>query len=158
MKYSFPLIFYILITLILSLFLFFLYIFLYKNIQIFFAKNKFKKYEDEIEKYLYILNNITDGLVIIDGEKNILFVNAAFNKNIRAVKILSNIKEFDLLTRNLELNSLIEHAVSDINFKFIEKKISYYDKAEEKIIYCIVLKIEPFDEYAIITRDITYLL
>ncbi|MCL4428439.1 MAG: ATP-binding protein, partial [Deltaproteobacteria bacterium] len=137
--------------------LFFLYIFLYKNIQILFTKNKFKKYNDEIKKYLYILSNIRDGLAIIDGGKNILFVNDAFNKNIRSVKILSNIKEFDALTRNLELNSLIDKVVSDINFKFIEKKISYYDRAEEKIISCIVLKIGSSNEYAVITRDITYL-
>ncbi|MHB1546445.1 MAG: histidine kinase dimerization/phospho-acceptor domain-containing protein, partial [bacterium] len=96
-------------------------------------------------------------MAIIDGGKNILFVNDAFNKNIRSVKILSNIKEFDALTRNLELNSLIDKVVSDINFKFIEKKISYYDRAEEKIISCIVLKIGSSNEYAVITRDITYL-
>jgi len=154
MNYPLPVIFYILI---LSLFLFFLYIFLYKNIQILFTKNKFKKYQDEIENYLYILNNIMDGLAIIDGQKNILFVNGAFNKNIRSVKIQPNIKEFDILTRNLELNSLIGDAVSDINFKFVEKKISYYDRAEEKIIDCIILKIGSSNEYAVIVRDITYL-
>ncbi len=154
MSYPFSAIFYILI---LSLFLFFLYIFLYKNIQILFTKNKFKEYQDEIKNYLYILNNIMDGLAIIDGRKNILFVNGAFNKNMRSIKIQSNIKEFDILTRNLELNSLIDNAVSDINFKFIEKKISYYDRAEEKIINCIILKIESSNEYAVIIRDITYL-
>ena len=154
MSYPISAIFYILI---LSLFLFFLYIFLYKNIQILFTKNKFKEYQDKIKNYLYILNNIMDGLAIIDGEKNILFVNGAFNKNIRSVKIQPNIKEFDILTRNLELNSLIDDAVSDTNFKFIEKKISYYDRAEEKIINCIILKIESSNEYAVIVRDITYL-
>ena len=98
-----------------------------------------------------------DGLAIIDADKKILFVNGAFNKNIRSVKNQSNIFEFDALTRNLELNSLIDDAVSDINFKFIEKKLSYYDRAEERIINCIILKIESSGEYAVIVRDITYL-
>lgn len=154
MDYSFSVIFYILI---LSLFLFFLYIFLYKNIQTLFIKNKFKEYRDKIENYLYILNNMMDGLAIIDADKNILFVNSAFNKNIRSVKNQFNVVEFDALTRNLELNSLIDDAVSDINFKFIEKKLSYYDRAEERIINCVVIKIESSGEYAVIVRDITYL-
>ncbi len=154
MNYPFSAMLYILI---LSLFLFFLYIFLYKNIQTLFVKNKFREYRDKIENYLYILNNIMDGLAIIDADKNILFVNEAFNKNIRSIKNQSNILEFDALTRNLELNSLIDDAVSDINFKFIEKKLSYYDRAEERIINCIILKIESSGEYAVIVRDITYL-
>ena len=154
MNYPFSAMLYILI---LSLFLFFLYIFLYKNIQTLFVKNKFREYRDKIENYLYILNNIMDGLAIIDADKNILFVNKAFNKNIRSIKNQSNIIEFDALTRNLELNSLIDDAVSDINFKFIEKKLSYYDRAEERIINCIILKIESSGEYAVIVRDITYL-
>ena len=154
MDYPFSAIFYILI---LSLFLFFLYIFLYKNIQTLFVKNKFREYRDKIENYLYILNNIMDGLAIIDADKNILFVNGAFNKNIRSARNQLNIVEFDALTRNLELNSLIDSAVSDINFKYIEKKLSYYDRAEEKIINCIILKIESSGEYAVIVRDITYI-
>jgi hypothetical protein len=66
MDYPFSAIFYILI---LSLFLFFLYIFLYKNIQTLFIKNKFREYRDKIENYLYILNNMMDGLAIIDAIK-----------------------------------------------------------------------------------------
>ncbi|MHB1660535.1 MAG: sensor histidine kinase [bacterium] len=155
-----PTIFYILI---LSLFLFLLYIFLSKKInkniliQILFTKSKFREYKDKIQGYVYILNNLSDGLAIIDHEKNILFVNNAFSKNIRSLKIPANVKKFDFLTRNFELNSLINNATSDDNFKFVEKKISYFDRAEEKIINCIIFKIEPSNEYAVIIRDITYL-
>jgi two-component system phosphate regulon sensor histidine kinase PhoR len=134
-----------------------LYIFLYKNKQILFVKKDLVKCRGDINNYLYILNNLTDGIAIIDGKKNILFVNSAFHKNIRSIKIHENIKEFDILTRNIELNSLLAQAVSDKNFKFIEKKISYYDMAEEKIANCMLFRIEAYDKYVLVIRDITYI-
>ncbi len=152
MDYNILTIFYILI---LSLFLFFLYIFLFKNIQTLFAKNKFKEYRREIENYMYVLNNITEGLAIINRRKDVLFVNHAFNKNIRSARIGSNMGGFDFLTRNIELNSLIDEAVKNDNFKFTEKKISYYDRAEKKTTSCTLLRIGNDDKYALIVKDIT---
>ncbi len=149
--------------LILSLFIFFLYIFLSKKInrniliKILFAKNKLKEYEERISRYHYIFNNLSDGLAIIDYKKNILFVNRALNKNIRSVKIPADIKEFDFLTRNLELNRLVDSVISNNDIDFIEKKISHFDRAEEKIINCTIFRIGSSNEYAIIIRDITYL-
>ncbi len=154
MHYNIASIFYILI---LSLFLFFLYIFLFKNIQYLFAKNKLREYTREIEIYKTILNNIKEGVAVINKEKEILFVNESFGKNIRSAKtdgkIINN--QFDFLTRNIELNSLIDGAVKNNFFKITEKKISYYDRAEKKTADCIIFKINNNDKYAVIVKDIT---
>ena len=154
MYYQITYFFYILI---LSLFLSFLYIFLFKKIRILSDKNKFKECRNEIDGYIYILNNLMDGIAIIDREKHILFVNDSFGKNIRSLKTNAGIKEFDFLTRNLKLNSLIDDAINDYNFNYVEKKISYYDRAEEKIVDCKIFKIGQTAKYAVIIRDITYL-
>ena len=154
MHYNIISIFYILI---LSLFLFFLYIFLFKNIQSLFAKNKLREYTREIEIYKTILSNISEGVAVINKEKEILFVNESFGRNIRSVKTdgknINN--QFDFLTRNIELNSLIDEAVKNSFFKIAEKKISYYDRAEKKTADCVIFKINNKDKYAVIVKDIT---
>ncbi len=154
MHYNIASIFYILI---LSLFLFFLYIFLFKNIQSLFAKNKLREYVREIEIYKTILNNIAEGVAVINKEKEILFVNESFGRNIRSAKTdgknINN--QFDFLTRNIELNSLIDEAVKKSFFKIAEKKISYYDRAEKKTADCVIFKINNKDKYAVIVKDIT---
>ena len=154
MPYNILSIFYILI---LSLFLFFLYIFLFKNIQALFAKNKLKEYKKEIENYRTVLNNIAEGIAVINKEKEVLFVNESFSKNIRSTKIGHKhvINIFDFLTRNIELNSLIDDAVKNRYFNISEKKISYYDRAEKKTAHCVIFKINKEDKYAVIVRDIT---
>ena len=154
MHYNIVSIFYILI---LSLFLFFLYIFLFKNIQSLFAKNKLREYTREIEIYKTILSNIAEGVAVINKEKEILFVNESFGRNIRSAKTdgknINN--QFDFLTRNIELNSLIDEAVKNSFFKIAEKKISYYDRAEKKTADCVIFKINNKDKYAVIVKDIT---
>jgi two-component system phosphate regulon sensor histidine kinase PhoR len=154
MHYNTISIFYILI---LSLFLFFLYIFLFKNIQSLFAKNKLKEYTREIDNYKTILNNIAEGVAVINKEKEILFVNESFGRNIRSAKTDGkNINNrFDFLTRNIELNSLIDEAVKNSFFKIVEKKISYYDRAEKKTADCVIFKINNKDKYAVIVKDVT---
>ncbi|MGC8554181.1 MAG: sensor histidine kinase [Candidatus Acidulodesulfobacterium sp.] len=154
MHYNIISIFYILI---LSLFLFFLYIFLFKNIQSLFAKNKLKEYIREIDNYKTVLNKIAEGVAVINKEKEILFVNESFGRNIRSVKTDGkniNIR-FDFLTRNIELNSLIDEAVQNSLFKNAEKKIFYYDRAEKKTANCVIFKINDKDKYAVIVKDVT---
>jgi two-component system phosphate regulon sensor histidine kinase PhoR len=154
MHYNTISIFYILI---LSLFLFFLYIFLFKNIQSLFAKNKLKEYKREIDNYQTILNNIAEGVAVINKEKEILFVNESFGRNIRSAKTdAKNINSrFDFLTRNIELNFLIDEAVKNSLFKIAEKKIFYYDRAEKKTANCVIFKINDKDKYAVIVKDVT---
>lgn len=151
------------LILILSLFIYFLYIFLlkkiYKDIIIkkFLTKNRIKEYEEQINHYLYILNKLNDGLAIIDKDKNILFVNSAFKDNIRSASFPNSIKKFELLVRNFELNRLVDNIINKDDINSIEKKISYFDKAYEKTVNCIVFKIKNAKKYAIIVRDMTYL-
>ena len=144
------------LILILSLFIFFLYIFLSKN-KNFITKNRIKEYEERINHYIYILNKLNDGLAIIDKDKNILFVNSAFKDNIRSASFPNNIKKFELLIRNFELNRLIDNIINKDDIDSIEKKISYFDKADEKTVNCIVFKIKNTKKYAIIVRNMTYL-
>ncbi len=151
------------LILILSLFIFFLYIFLskkiYKDIIIknFLEKNRIKECEEQAGHYLYILNNLNDGIAIIDKEKNILFVNPAFKVNIRAASFRDNIKKFELLVRNFELNRLVDDVIDKDDASSTEKKISYFDKADEKIVNCTVFKIKNAKKYAVIVRNVTYL-
>lgn len=148
---------------ILSLFIFFLYIFLsrkiYKHIMIknLLIKNRLKEYEEQINLYLYILNNLNDGLSIIDKDKNLLFTNAAFKDNMRSVALPNTIKIFELLTRNFELNSFVNNVINTDNLDFAEKKISYFDKADDKTVNCTVFKIKGLEKYAVTVRDITYI-
>ncbi|MFW0884102.1 sensor histidine kinase [Candidatus Acidulodesulfobacterium sp. H_13] len=160
MDYSLSFIFYISI---LSLFIFFLYIFLSRKIneniliKTLFAKNKLKEHEKEINRYLEVLNNMNDGIAVIDRDKNVIFVNPAFNKNIRSAVTPANIKRFDFLIRSFELNSLVDSIIANNDIHFIEKKIKYFDRAEEKTVNCTIFKIGTSDEYAVIVKDATYL-
>ncbi|MCL5892153.1 MAG: HAMP domain-containing histidine kinase [Deltaproteobacteria bacterium] len=151
------------LILILSLFIFFLYIFLqkkiYKDILIkkFLTKNRIREYEKQINLYLYILNNLNDGLTIVDKDKNILFVNPAFKDNIRSAAFPYSIKKFEFLVRNFEINSLVDNIINKDNLDSIEKRVSYFDKANEKTVNCRVFKIKDTEKYAVIVRDVTYL-
>ncbi|MDA8273723.1 MAG: HAMP domain-containing sensor histidine kinase [Deltaproteobacteria bacterium] len=151
------------LILILSLFIFFLYIFLqkkiYKDILIkkFLTKNTIREYEKQINLYLYILNNLSDGLTIVDKDKNILFVNPAFKDNVRSAAFPYSIKKFEFLIRNFEINSLVDNIINKDNLDSIEKRVSYFDKANEKTVNCKVFKIKDTEKYAVIVRDVTYL-
>jgi two-component system phosphate regulon sensor histidine kinase PhoR len=61
------------------------------------------------------------------------------------------------LTRNYELNNIINKIIENNDSNIIEKKISYFDKADEKIISCKIFKISETKYYAVIIRDITYI-
>lgn len=148
---------------ILSLFIFFLYIFLTKKIykkniiKNLRFKNRLREYDEQLNLYLCILNNLKDGLSIIDRNKNVLFMNSAFKDNIRSAEFSGNVKKFEFLMRNFELNSVIDNMISDESCDSVEKKISYFDKADEKTVNCFIFKIKGTGELAVIVRDITYI-
>lgn len=144
------------------IYIFFIHIFKQKldikrAVKLLFRKEKPREAIDASERFLYILNNLPDGLAIINSEKSILFINNAFGKNIRSIKKISGIKDFDFLTRNLELNKLIDSVIESKGTAIAEKKISYFDRAEEKIVQCTAFRIGLSEEFAIIVRDVTYL-
>ncbi len=148
--------------LIITLIAFFLYYFLLKNKRIFSTfsdadiNNKIKENENFLKIYKNILQKVTDGIAVIDENKNIIFVNSAFRKNIRS-GLSDNVDRFELLTRNYELNNIINKIIENNDPNIIEKKISYFDKADEKIVSCKIFKIDETKYYAVIIRDITYI-
>jgi len=75
----------------------------------------------------------------------------------RSVALPNNIKIFELLTRNFELNSLVNNVINTDNLDFVEKKISYFDKADDKTVNCKIFKINGLEKYAVMVRDITYI-
>jgi two-component system phosphate regulon sensor histidine kinase PhoR len=148
--------------LIITLIAFFLYYFLLKNKRIFSTfsdtdiNNKIKENENFLKIYKNILQQVTDGIAVIDENKNIIFVNSSFRKNIRS-GLSDNVNRFELLTRNYELNNIINKIIENNDSNIIEKKISYFDKADEKIVSCKIFKINETKYYAVIIRDITYI-
>jgi two-component system phosphate regulon sensor histidine kinase PhoR len=148
--------------LIITLIAIFLYYFLFKNKKIFLRfsgasiNNKIKENENFLKIYKSILQKVTDGIAVVDENKNIIFVNNAFRKNIRS-GLSDNVNKFELLTRNYELNNTINKIIENNDSTIIEKKISYFDKADEKIVLCKIFKIDETKYYAVIIRDITYI-
>ncbi len=145
------------LLLILALFFTFLYIFAikkpYREVLI---KNRLRELEGIKTLYSDVLMALNDGIAIIDEGKNILFLNQSFSKNIRSIPSVEKIKNFDVLTRNFELNNIVKDFISRGESK-IEKSISYFDRAEEKTVYCVIQKINNSGKYAVIVRDITYI-
>ena len=148
--------------LIITLIAFFLYYFLLKNKRIFSTfsdadiNNKIKENENFLKIYKNILQQVTDGIAVIDENKNIIFVNSSFRKNIRS-GLSDNVNKFEFLTRNYELNNIINKIIENNDSNTIEKKISYFDKADEKIVSCKIFKINETKYFAVIIRDITYI-
>ena len=152
----------LILILIITLFAIFLYYFLFKKKRwgLIFSdaaiNSKIKENEKFLKIYKNILQQITDGIAVIDENKNIVFVNNFFRKNIRS-GLSDNVKKFELLTRNYELNNLINRIIENQESTIIEKKISYFDKADEKIALCKIFKINETKYYGVIIRDITYI-
>jgi two-component system phosphate regulon sensor histidine kinase PhoR len=148
--------------LIITLFAIFLYYFLLKKKRVFSIfsnaaiNNTIKENENFLKIYKNIFQQITDGIAVIDENKNIVFVNNFFRKNIRS-GLSDNVKKFELLTRNYELNNIINSIIENQESNIIEKKISYFDKADEKIVLCKIFKINETKYYGVIIRDITYI-
>ncbi len=152
----------LILILIISLFASFLYIFLSKKIKKnviasdILLKDNIDEKENRIKMFSDVLQQIGDGIAIMDRNKNLVFVNRSFRKNIRSGPS-DNVKKFELLTRNYELNNMINETIEKNEVQVIEKNITYFDRASEKIAYCKVFKIEGTKNYAAIVRDITYL-
>ncbi len=148
--------------LIITLFAIFLYYFLLKKKRGFSifsdaaVNTRIKENENFLKIYKNIFQQITDGIAVIDINKNIIFVNNFFRKNIRS-GLSDNVKKFELLTRNYELNNLINRIIENQESNIIEKQISYFDKADEKIVLCKIFKINETKYYGVIIRDITYI-
>ena len=112
--------------LIITLFAIFLYYFLLKKKIIFSIfsnaaiNSKIKENENFLKIYKNILQQITDGIAVIDENKNIVFVNNFFRKNIRS-GLSDNVKKFELLTRNYELNNLINRIIENKECKCMRK-------------------------------------
>lgn len=122
--------------LIITFFAFFLYYFLLKKKggSIFSGaaiNSKIKENENFLKIYKNIFQQITDGIAVIDENKNIIFVNNFFRKNIRS-GLSDNVKKFELLTRNYELNNLINRIIENKESNIIEKKFHTLTKQMKK--------------------------
>ena len=113
-----------------------------------------RKAERERDRTYNIINNLTDGLIVLDNKDKIVFVNSKIEELLNIKKIVIEGKNIKDISEIPTLKEIVESIVSKAGEKLFKKEISL-EKPNEKVLEATIVNLVETDERVIILHDIT---
>jgi len=118
------------------------------------AQRTRRKAERERDRTYNIINNLTDGLIVLDNKDKIVFVNSKIEELLNIKKIVIEGKNIKDISEIPTLKEIVESIVSKAGEKLFKKEISL-EKPNEKVLEATIVNLVETDERVIILHDIT---